>query len=79
MQPVLEQLSFNDTPSVFIVIKAPEPVMTYRSEFKVYDLSDLAGDAGGMVGMLLGMSILALYDSLLAWMVKHVRSRKALF
>lgn len=44
--------------------------MTYLSEFRVYGLSDMAGDAGGMVGMLLGMSILTIYDSLYVWIVK---------
>ncbi len=33
-----------------------------RTEFLAYDSWSLAGDVGGMVGMLLGMSILALYD-----------------
>ena len=35
---------------------------TVRSEFLVYDGWSLAGDVGGMVGMLLGTSCLAFYD-----------------
>ena len=35
---------------------------TVKSEFLAYDLGSLVGDLGGMVGMLLGASILALYD-----------------
>ncbi len=34
-----------------------------KTEFLAYDGWSLAGDVGGMVGMLLGMSILALYDT----------------
>ncbi len=33
-----------------------------KTEFPAYDGWSLAGDVGGMVGMTLGMSILALFD-----------------
>ncbi len=34
-----------------------------QEEFLVYDLSSLSGDVGGMVGMLLGASALAVFDA----------------
>ncbi len=34
-----------------------------KKYYYVYDLSSLAGDAGGMLGMLLGASALAAYDA----------------
>ena len=36
--------------------------MTVTSEYLVYDLADLAGDIGGIMGMLLGASLLTWYD-----------------
>ncbi len=35
---------------------------TVTEEFLVYDLPGFAGDVGGVVGILLGTSVLALYD-----------------
>ena len=35
---------------------------TVRREYLAYDAINLAGDVGGMIGMLLGASVLALYD-----------------
>ncbi len=75
VQPTLDsKVTINDPPSVFVVFKAQQPVMTYHSEFRVYDFNNLAGDIGGMVGMLLGMSILAGYDSLMAFLAKWHRN-----
>ncbi len=36
--------------------------MTVTSEYLVYDVADLAGDIGGIMGMLLGASLLTWYD-----------------
>ncbi len=33
-----------------------------KEEFVIYDLGSLGGDVGGILGMLLGTSVLALYD-----------------
>ncbi len=52
---------------VRLIIYAPLGVLTRRSEYYVYDLGALAGDAGGMVGMLLGASLLGAYDLALDW------------
>ncbi len=57
--------------SILVVLKAPDPLLTKVSEYKVYDLADLAGDVGGMVGMLLGLSILAVYDFATGWIKKE--------
>ncbi len=35
-----------------------------KEEYLVYDLGSLAGDVGGVIGILLGTSVLALYDAL---------------
>ncbi len=34
-----------------------------KEEFLIYDLTSFAGDVGGMVGMLLGTSVITLYDA----------------
>ncbi len=69
LQPILDAVvKPGETPSVSISLKAPEPVMTRRSEFWVYSGDDMAGDVGGMMGMLLGLSVLAIYDSMLKWL-----------
>lgn len=50
-----------------------------RKEFLVYDLASFAGDVGGIVGMLLGTSVIALYDGanhLLGWTLRAVLSSR---
>ncbi len=37
-------------------------MLTVQSEYLVYNLDDLAADMGGMLGMLLGASLMAGYD-----------------
>ncbi len=39
-------------------------IRTVRHEYLLYDLGSLAGDVGGMLGLLLGASALAFYDAL---------------
>ncbi len=51
-----------ETGSLFLNLYIPLSKLTVREEFLVYDLAGLAGDMGGMVGMLLGASVLGLYD-----------------
>ncbi len=46
--------------------------VTTSSEYFAYDWESAAGDFGGMVGMLLGASCLALFDSLIR-MTKKIR------
>ena len=43
-------------------IAVPWPEFTVTSEYDYYSLSALLGDVGGMLGMLLGASIISLYD-----------------
>ncbi len=38
---------------------------TVRTEHLVYDWTSLSGDVGGMMGLLLGLSVLAIYDGAL--------------
>ncbi len=42
----------------------------------MYDLGDLAGDVGGMVGMLLGASIFGLYQYLQNILLKYALTDK---
>ncbi len=43
---------------------APNNVETVKTEYLIYDLADLAGSVGGMLGMLLGISVSSVYDQL---------------
>ena len=36
---------------------------TIKEEYLIYDLKSLAGDVGGVIGILLGASVLTLYDA----------------
>ncbi len=42
----------------------------------MYDLGDLAGDVGGMVGMLLGASIFGFYQNLQDILLKYALTDK---
>ncbi len=56
----------------------PSPTTTTRiikEEYVVYDLESLAGDAGGIMGMLLGASALAMYDSVLQTGLRFILGR----
>ncbi len=70
--------SYGEEPSVFLIIRIPNPVATISTEYQVYNGDDLAGDAGGMVGMLLGMSVLAAYDALTNTVIRLKRKFCAL-
>ncbi len=48
---------------------------TLKREYLLYDLGSLAGDVGGMVGMLLGASALAFYDTACKFAKRVLRSR----
>ncbi len=54
-------------PTLTLNLRAAKPYMTYRSEFLVYDLGSLAGEVGGMIGILLGASMLTMYDIMGEW------------
>ena len=48
--------------SVELTFHAPRPVFSVTTEYLVYDLASLAGDVGGMGGMMLGVSAVMVYD-----------------
>ena len=53
-----------------------DSVRSVSTEFLVYDAGSLAGDVGGMLGMLLGASFLTLYDSALSGLKKAAKMMK---
>ena len=58
---------------------SPKGAYTVVKEYLVYDLGDLAGDVGGMGGMLLGVTVLTVYDSATKFVriaFKKIRQRK---
>ncbi len=65
---VMPTISGNRSPDgnpwVQLTLVAPRPAMTHREEFLVYDSGSMAGDVGGLLGILTGASILAMYDYL---------------
>ena len=49
---------------------APRAAETIRTDFLVYDGFSLAGDVGGMLGMLLGASVLSAHDLVEEWWLR---------
>ncbi len=49
--------------NVAIFVYISEATMEISEEFLVYDEESLLGDVGGMVGVLMGVSILAIYET----------------
>ncbi len=49
--------------NVVVFMYISEASMETSEEFLVYDEESLMGDVGGMVGMLMGVSILAIYET----------------
>ncbi len=47
-----------------LTLVASRPSVTHRVEFLVFDGGALAGDVGGLMGILMGASILAMFDYL---------------
>ena len=58
-----------------MVLYHPSSKITVKEEFYVNNINSLFGNVGGMVGVLIGASILNLVDYMLAQM--HKRTRKA--
>ncbi len=50
------------------------PYITVREEYPVYDWAAAAGDVGGMMGMLLGISCLALVKDFAAVLLRMARA-----
>ncbi len=53
-----------DVADVLFEFIIPEAVYEIREEFVVYDASALLADCAGMAGILLGFSMIAIYDIL---------------
>ncbi len=45
-------------------LQNPTHCRIVKEEYLIYDVESLVGDAGGVIGMLLGASLLGLYDGL---------------
>ncbi len=58
--------TFNDTIAM-LYLNRPKPTFAVKEEFVVYDIGSFLADCAGMGGIMLGASVLALYD----WMWKH--------
>ena len=51
-----------NTSEVFVVFENPE--VEYRNTYISYDLLNFIGEVGGILGLTLGASIMALFDSI---------------
>lgn len=61
----------NDTSSVKIVLFHPSSKLSIQTEYYVNDVNSLFGNIGGMVGLLIGASLLGLVDYFLAFMQRN--------
>ncbi len=65
MPTISSNLSPDGKPWIQLTLVAPRPAMTQRQEFMVFDAGAMAGDVGGLLGILTGASVLAMYDYLI--------------
>ena len=65
-----EEATEDHQASVYLHFYIPNPGFEVKREYLIYDLGSLAGDVGGMGGILLGISIGAIYDR-----IKQVASK----
>ena len=63
----------NDTSTLKIVLFHPSSKITVREEFYVNNINSLFGNIGGMVGVLIGASLLSLADYILAFMQRGTK------
>ena len=66
----------NDTSTLRIILFHPSSKITVREEFYVNNINSLFGNIGGMVGALIGASILSLADYILAFTQKGTKKAK---
>ncbi len=77
-------LDLEDDSVVELYFHTPKATFTVEKEYLVYDAAAFAGDVGGMGGILLGISVVAVYQeaaelvrALLAWLdAKRSRRRR---
>ena len=58
----------NDTRTLKIILFHPSSKLTVREEFYVTTTESLLGNIGGMIGVVIGASLLSLLDYFLAFM-----------
>ena len=63
----------NDTSSVKLVLFHPSSKLNIQTEFYVNDFNSLFGNVGGMVGLLIGASLLGFVDYILAFMQRNTK------
>ena len=63
----------NDTSTLKIILFHPSSKITVREEFYVNDMNSLFGNIGGMVGVLIGTSLLSLADYILTFMQRGMK------
>ncbi len=61
----------SEVSNLIVFMYISEATMEISEEFLVYDEESLLGDMGGMVGMLMGVSILTMYEAVYNF-VKHI-------
>ncbi len=62
-----------------LIIYVPEPEFSVVEEFLVYSAASFVADCGGMGGILLGVSLLALFDAAAANVKLARRARRRIF
>ena len=55
--------NMTETADMVLRLYVPEAFLTAKEDYYLYDGYELIADAGGLMGMLLGISLLAVYDA----------------
>ena len=63
----------NDTRTLQIMLFHPATKLTIREEFYVTTEESLLGNIGGMIGVLIGASLLSLVDNILAFVENNTK------
>ena len=63
----------NDTSALTIMLFHPSSKITVREEYYINSENNLFGNIGGMIGVLIGTSILGMVDRILVFMQKGTK------
>ena len=63
----------NDTSALTIMLFHPSSKITVREEYYINSENNLFGNIGGMIGVLIGTSILGMVDRTLAFMQRGTK------
>ena len=63
----------NDTSALQIMLFHPSSKITVREEYFINSENTLLGNIGGMIGVLIGTSMLGMVDHILAFMQKGTK------